>query len=194
VKRLVVGVLVGGHARRFGGLAKGLLRAPDTNEPIVSRLARISREAIPDSEFVLVGDASKYVELGHESVADDPEGVGPIGALISLLSHAKRLDRDALALAADLPFVTRELVTRLAHHAAESSAVAPRVNGIWHPLFARYRSEPSLEAARSVLAAGHRALHRVLGQLGASAAELPLTPDEAALLRDWDTPGDVPRG
>lgn len=191
MNRIVVGVFVGGRARRLGGLAKGLLRAPDTNEPIVSRLARVSREALPDSTFVLVGDASKYSELGYEAIADDPEGVGPIGALIALLSHSTRVGRDAMALAADLPFVSRDLVSRLAEHAPASSAVAPRMNGIWQPLFARYRSDASLEAARTVLATGHRALHRVLARLGSSAAELPLTPEEAALLADWDTPGDV---
>jgi molybdopterin-guanine dinucleotide biosynthesis protein A len=194
VKQIVAGVFVGGRARRFGGLAKGLLRAPDTNEPIVSRLARVTREAIPDSKFVLVGDARNYAALGHDSIADEPEGVGPIGALIALLSHAARIDRDAIAFAADLPFVSRDLVSRLALHAPDSSAVAPRVNGIWHPMFARYRSEPSLDAARTVLATGSHALHRVLSQLGSSAAELPLTPVEAELLRDWDAPGDVSGG
>jgi molybdopterin-guanine dinucleotide biosynthesis protein A len=189
----VVGVFVGGRALRLGGVAKGLLRAPGTGEPIVSRLARISREAIPDSEFVLVGDASEYGELGYASIADDPKGVGPIGALIALLSHAHRLGRDAIALAADLPFVSRDLVVRLSEHAPASAAVAPRIDGIWHPLFARYESVRSLAAARTTLAEGNRALHRVLSELGASAAELPLTPDEAALLRDWDTPEDVER-
>jgi molybdopterin-guanine dinucleotide biosynthesis protein A len=189
----VVGVFVGGRATRLGGLAKGLLRAPDTDEPLVSRLARISREAFPKSEFVLVGDARAYEELGFASIADDPKGVGPIGALIALLDHAQRLGRDSIALAADLPFVTRDLVARLAEHAPESAAVAPRVDGIWQPLFARYESERTIVAARATLAEGHRALHRVLTRLGAAAAELPFTPDETALLADWDTPEDVDR-
>lgn len=193
MNKLVVGVFVGGRALRLGGLAKGLLRAPDTNEPLVARLARISREALSDSEFVLVGDAREYTELGYASISDDPKGVGPIGALIALLSHAGQLGRDAIALAADLPFVSRELVTRLAEHAPESAAVAPRVDGIWHPLFARYESERSLVAARKTLAEGKRALHSVLSHLGTSATELPLTPAEAALLDDWDTPEDVER-
>jgi molybdopterin-guanine dinucleotide biosynthesis protein A len=189
----VIGVFVGGRATRFGGLAKGLLRAPETREPLVSRLARIGREALPNSELVLVGDAHAYEELGYASIADDPQGVGPIGALIALLNHAQRLGRDAIVLAADLPFVTRELVVRLAEHAPESAAVAPRVDGVWQPLFARYESERSLVAARATLAEGNRALHRVLSRLGASAAELPVTAEETALLADWDTPEDVGR-
>ena len=194
VSKFLVGVFVGGRAVRLGGLAKGLLRAPDTDEPLVSRLARISHEAILDSEFVLVGDARDYADLGYASIADDPKGVGPIGALIALLSHAKRLGRDAIALAADLPFVSRELLVRLAEHSPGSAVVAPRVDGMWHPLFARYESERALVAARTTLAEGHRALHRVLTRLGETATELPLTQDEAALLKDWDTPEDIGRG
>src|SRR5262245_57454884 len=151
MNKLLVGVFVGGRAVRLGGAAKGLLRAPGTNEPLVSRLARVTREAIPDSEFVLVGDAHDYAELGYASIADEPRGVGPLGALIALLSHAEQRGRDAIALAADLPFVSRELVTRLAEHSPESAAVAPLVDGIWHPLFARYESGRSLVAARRIL-------------------------------------------
>ena len=73
MKLFVVGVFVGGRATRLGGLAKGLLRAPDTDEPLVSRLARISRQALPRSEFVLVGDARAYDELGFASIADEHE-------------------------------------------------------------------------------------------------------------------------
>lgn len=194
MNKLLVGVFVGGRAVRLGGLAKGLLRAPDTEEPLVSRIARISREAIVDSEFVLVGDARDYEVLEHASIADDPQGVGPIGALIALLSRASLLGRDAIAIAADMPFVSRELLTRLAEHAPGSAVVAPRVDGIWHPLFARYESERGLVAARATFAEGHRALHRVLSRLGSSAVELPLSPEEAALLKDWDTPEDVGHG
>ncbi len=190
-ENLVIGVFVGGRAVRFGGVPKGLLLAPDTNEPIVSRLARITRETLPTSEFVLVGDADAYASLGYESIVDDPTGVGPIGALVALLSHAHARGRHAIALAADLPFVSTELVLRVAEHAPGCDAVAPRIDGLWHPLFARYASEPALHAARAVLAEGQRALHRVFAKLGPRAGELPLDPGEAALLRDWDRPEDV---
>src|SRR4051812_34952762 len=34
------GLFIGGQARRMGGVAKGLLAAPDTGEPLVARLRR----------------------------------------------------------------------------------------------------------------------------------------------------------
>jgi molybdopterin-guanine dinucleotide biosynthesis protein A len=192
-KKLVIGVFVGGRAARLGGVPKGLLRTADTNEPIVTRLARIGREALPGAELVLVGNAADYTELGHEAIADEPEGVGPLGGLLALLSRALTSRCDAVALAGDLPFVSHELLVRLAQHAPEGAVVAPRLDGVWHPLFARYRSAPCLAAARTVLARNERALHRVIAELGPRAHELPLLPEEAALLGDWDTPDDVVR-
>jgi molybdopterin-guanine dinucleotide biosynthesis protein A len=189
--RFLVGVLIGGQVLRMGGVPKGLLPAPDTNEPLVTRLARISGDALPTSEFVLVGDASPYAHLGFQSIPDEPPGIGPIGALIALLSRALRTNMDVIALATDLPFVTSSLIERLALHAPTAVAIAPRVDGLWQPLFARYRSEPSLVAAKRVVATRRYALHRVLAELGADASELPLTVDEQLLLRDWDTPTDV---
>jgi molybdopterin-guanine dinucleotide biosynthesis protein A len=176
------------------GVPKGLLPAPDTNEPLVSRLARVSAEALPGSEFVLVGDASPYAHLGYRSIPDEPSGIGPIGALSALVSDAVRTRTDVVALATDLPFVSSALVRRLAEYETTAAALAPRIDGRWQPLFARYASLPTLEAVRKVIDAGHYALHRVLSELGSEACELPVTPDEALLLRDWDTPSDVGRG
>lgn len=194
MSRFLVGVFVGGRAVRLGGIPKGLLAAPDTDEPIVSRLARVCREALPECEVVLVGDASSYAHLAHHSIPDRPPGVGPIGGLIALLSSAVACGASAIAVATDLPYVSRELVTRLSLHAPSAAAVAPRVDDLWQPLFARYDGERSLSAAKAVLAGGHRALHRVLSALGSEVAELPVTPEETLLLRDWDTPNDVGGG
>jgi len=193
VSTFLIGILVGGRARRLGGIPKGLLPTSDTGEPIVVRLARICREVISDSELVLVGDARDYAHLHYASIEDEPPGIGPIGALASLLSAAARSDRDEIVLAADLPFVSRRLVERLATHAPDALAVAPRIDNMWQPLFARYRSVPCLETTTRIVEKGHRALHRVLSELGSSVAELPLTAEEAGELRDWDTPDDVVR-
>jgi molybdopterin-guanine dinucleotide biosynthesis protein A len=195
MSRIFVGVFVGGRAVRLGGVPKGLLLpAPDSGEPIVARLARISREAIPNSEFVLVGDARAYAHFGHHSIDDAPSGIGPIGALIALLDRARIEQADAIALAADMPFVSRELVSRLATHAPGAAAVAPRIDGLWQPLFARYRSDVVWEAATRVVSSGRRALHHVLSYMGAASVELPLSEKEALELRDWDTPADVTGG
>jgi molybdopterin-guanine dinucleotide biosynthesis protein A len=184
---MLVGIFVGGAASRMGGVAKGLLLARDRPEPLVSRLARIAGEALPGCEIVLVGRSDAYRQLEWRALDDAPGRSGPIAGLVALLETAARGERTAIALACDLPAAPRELIARLATHMPGAAAVAPRLAGRWQPLFARYAPGPCLAAAQSTSAPW-----RVLDAV--HAAELPLTDDERALLRDWDTPGDVERG
>jgi molybdopterin-guanine dinucleotide biosynthesis protein A len=170
----------------MGGAAKGLLLARDRPEPLVVRLARIAGETIPDCEIVLVGRNAAYAELAWPVLDDAPGRTGPIAGLISLLRAAEERNCRALALACDFASVTRELLERLVTHAPQAAAVAPRMAGIWEPLFARYAPERCLPAARDA-----RAPWRVLEAVGA--AELPLSDAEHGLLHDWDTPDDVQR-
>jgi molybdopterin-guanine dinucleotide biosynthesis protein A len=188
---LLVGILVGGQATRMGGAAKGLLAAPDTGEALAARLVRICRAAIPRAELVLGGDAPAYATLGLQMVADDPAGQGPLGALHALLGRAERTNRDVIALACDLPYVTTELVGRLATHAPDAPAVAARAGGLWQPLFARYDAALCRPLSKDLLSADRRALRGVLELLGERAVELPVAADETRLLDDWDAPADV---
>ncbi len=175
----------------MGGRAKGLLAAPDGTGNLVERLARTARRAMPGAEILLVGDTSEYEEVPIASLTDEPAGIGPLGGLCALLSGA--LDRrvDAVALACDLPHVSDELLQKLAGAAPGAPAVAPRPDGIWQPLFARYSAVPSLAAALATIDAGERALHRVLGRVDTHVLDL----DDAELrtLRDWDCPEDQKR-
>ena len=188
---LLVGLLVGGRATRMGGAPKGLLASPDTGEPIAGRLARVCREALGDVDVVLLGNASAYAALALPDLPDDPPDSGPLGGLAALLAEASRRGRHALALAADLPYVTRDLVISIAGHAPGAPAVAPRAAGRWQPLFARYAPDRCLPIARSLLAEGRRAAHGILDELGGEAAVLLLDDEQTRLLDDWDTPEDV---
>jgi molybdopterin-guanine dinucleotide biosynthesis protein A len=191
---IVFGIFVGGRATRFGGVAKGLLPAPDTGEPIVERLAALVRAARADAEVMLVGAAGAYEAVRIDVIPDSPGGVGPIGGLAALVEHAAaRGAPAAVALAGDMPSVTLKLLERLLLHAPEADAVAPRLDDKWHPLFARYRPEPALAAVERCLASGRLGLYRVLADLGDGAVQLPVTPEEALALRDWDEPGDIRR-
>jgi molybdopterin-guanine dinucleotide biosynthesis protein A len=118
---------------------------------------------------------------------DPPGEGGPLGGLVSLLSDAG--DGQAIALACDMPFFTRDLLGRLATHAPSASAVAPRRDGAWEPFFARYDPPRALPAARARLARGALSLQGLLDDLRAE--ELPLGAGEPALLDDWDLPEDV---
>jgi molybdopterin-guanine dinucleotide biosynthesis protein A len=179
----LAGVFVGGAATRMGGAPKGLLRLPG-GETLVQRW-RALLEA-EGARVVLVGAGDAYRSLGLEILEDDPPGIGPIGGLVSLLHRAE--GGVGIAVACDMPFVTSALLGRLLA-AAPAPVVAPRREGRWEPLFARYDSARVLPLARAHVAGGRRALHDLLYASGA--VELPLTVDEAAQLRDWDSPADV---
>ena len=179
----LAGVFVGGAGKRMGGVAKGLLVAP-SGETLVARwqslLARVG------TDVVLVGARGEYAHLGLPMLDDDPPGVGPLGGLAALLGRAGA--RPALAVACDMPFVGEALLRRpLA--APPAPGVAPRRDGRWEPLLARYDAARVLPVVRAHLAQGRHALQGALDAAGA--VELALVLGELAELRDWDTPEDV---
>jgi molybdopterin-guanine dinucleotide biosynthesis protein A len=193
MKKLLIGLLVGGKATRLGGLAKGLLPAPDTGEPLVARLVRLCRDGAAGADIVLVGEAGPYGVLGLPALADDPPGIGPLGALAALLADASARGTDALAVACDLPYMTRSLVTSIRLHAPDAPAVAPRPGGTWQPLFARYAAGECLPIARALVREGRLAARGILEALGERAVALPLEEAETAMLDDWDAPEDLRR-
>lgn len=185
---MIVGILVGGRSSRMGGAPKGLLPAPDGTGSLVERLARVAHQAVPFARVLLVGEAAPYAHLGLPTLADAVTGAGPIGGLLALLEAG---EPRIIALSCDLPYLEPALVERLLHHAPERAAVAPRLDGRWEPLCARYDAADSSAAVRAALSASERSLQRVFGRLGERAEELPLAPGEREQLRDWDRPEDM---
>jgi molybdopterin-guanine dinucleotide biosynthesis protein A len=192
---LVVGIFVGGRGSRLGGVAKGWLQAPGSNQSLIERLLEELERAVPDAEIVLVGGAEAYQSLGLPAVSDAPGGVGPLGGLLGLFEYAAgRGARFALALSCDLPRLSAAVLARLAQESTDWSALVTAQAGVRNPLIARYAVAEALPAAREVLSRGARSLQAVLDALGRSVAVLPLTNAEQALLDDWDTTEDVHRG
>jgi len=192
VTTLAVGILVGGHGRRLGGVAKGLLPAPDSDATLIERLLRQLASALPGAPIVLVGLAEAYASLGLKALADHPPGIGPLGGIVSLLEHAEGLGADAaLSLTCDLPRVDAALLGRLALESPHADALVTAQAGFRNPLVARYRVRAALPAARRVMADGSRSVQAVLDALGDGVVTLPLSADEEARLVDWDSPEDV---
>jgi molybdopterin-guanine dinucleotide biosynthesis protein A len=184
----VLGIFVGGRGRRMGGVQKALLRVPGDAEPLLSRLARRGRDA--GLEVVLVGSA----ELGDAAggmlqLSDAVPGIGPLGGLSSLLAFA--MDRPALAIACDMPFVSSALLIRLAREAPEAALLAPRdpLTRKWQAMFARYASARLRPCVQAALERGEHSFQTLFER--APNVELLLDPSEHAQLRDWDTPGDL---
>lgn len=180
----IAGIFVGGAGSRMGGRAKGMMRAPG-GATIVDRWLAVLRSVGVD-HVVLVGRREAYASSPLETIDDEPGGIGPLGGLSALLRRAG--DAHALALACDMPFVSSALTERLLA-APDAPIVAPRRGALWEPLFARYQPALVLPIALRRVAAGRLALQGLLEEAGA--AQLPLEPDEADELRDWDTIEDT---
>src|SRR5262249_36205829 len=147
-------------------------------------LVSVCREAVGDPDLVLVGAASAYDDLGLSALADDPAGVGPLGGLRALLLAAKsRGASHALALACDLARLGAPLVRRLATESPEATFLAPREEGLWHTLIARYGVAPALDAVDRALLAREHALQGVVHQLGDGVRELIIDEAERDELR-----------
>ena len=183
---VIAGVFVGGRGTRFGGAPKGLLVAPDGGT-LLDRWCAVLREA--SVQVVLVGRHEAYASLDLETLDDDPAGIGPLGGLVALLKRAARTHGgQALALACDMPFVSTALVGRLIA-APPAVVVAPRRDGHWEPLCARYDAIRVLPHALARVTTGRHKLQPLLDEVGALA--LRAEPADARELHDWDDPGDA---
>jgi molybdopterin-guanine dinucleotide biosynthesis protein A len=191
--RVVVGIFVGGQARRLGGIAKGLLATPD-GRSIAARMIDVISEAVPGALVYLVGNASAYAGLGLPALEDTPPGIGPLGGLVALLRRADQTNHEgALALSCDLPAIDAEFLRRLSNESPGALALAPKVDSErWSPLSARYLTG-ALPALEALIAAGEHSLQRVFERLGERAVEMVTTREELERLVDWDTPEDVNR-
>jgi molybdenum cofactor guanylyltransferase len=177
---MLAGLFVGGRGSRMGGIHKGLLTRD--GEPIVVRLARVARAAGLEPVWVgLRDDAYRQALPGLREIPDAIPGIGPPGGLLGLLAHGS-----AIALACDMPFVSTDLLLRLRDDQPDALVLAPRFDGFWEPLCARYDGSVRAGLARAI-AAGTRSLQPFLSAL--PARELAL--ENRDELRDWDTPDDL---
>jgi molybdopterin-guanine dinucleotide biosynthesis protein A len=187
---LVVGLFVGGRGSRFGGVAKGNLKLPG-GVRLVERLSSVCNSVLPDAPLVLVGQHAEYHRLALPALRDTPEGIGPLGGLRSLLDFAaERRCAGAIALACDLPYVTPELLRRIADEVPSALALAPRDGGLFYPLTARY-SVRALPAVIDAVLAREHSLQKLFARLGDGAGSLSLNDAERLALRDWDSPEDL---
>lgn len=183
--RILAGIFVGGASSRMHGRPKGLLPSPGGGPPLVERWRRMFELA--GIAHVLVGRRTDYGDIPIAVIEDEPPGIGPLGGLAGLLRAGRA--GQVIAVACDMPFVTDELVRRLIDHPSTAAAVAPRREGRWEPLFARYDAARALPVVLRRVAGPSHSLQGVLDEL--SAEELVLSAEERPRLRDWDTPRDM---
>ena len=177
-------VLSGGGAARLGGADKASIEVGGRT------LLERSLHALADvPEIVVVGPevpASRPVTFTRE----DPVGGGPAAGLLAGLRCFARKPSWVVALAVDMPLVSRDTIGRLREAAVDDGAVLVDPAGRVQYLCAAY-SVASLERAalESETGSGHGVAMRQL-VAGLRLAQVAATADES---RDLDTWEDLTR-
>lgn len=178
-------ILAGGGARRLGGVDKPALVVGGR-----SLLDRAIAAATGASQIVVVGPArptAAEVSWARES----PPGGGPVAAIKAGLAVLDTGAEIVVVLAADLPLISPDIVSRLVvklarRHDADAVAAASE-DGRVQPLVAAYRRAPLARALRDLGDVSDRPVREVLARLAVDV----LVDDAAAC--DIDTPDDLRR-
>src|SRR5712692_7772449 len=154
-------ILVGGRSSRMGKDKSRLLFSGQT---AVDRIATELRSAT--AQVFLVGSGYEEAASDLEMVPDTHERWGALGGIHAALG-AGRADW-ALIVACDLPFVTRDLFSRLQTLSQRESpdAVVPiQSDGRPQPLCALYRCAPCLLEAERLIARGEHTPRALLANV-----------------------------
>jgi molybdopterin-guanine dinucleotide biosynthesis protein A len=183
---VTIAILAGGESRRMGQDKADIVVAGET---LLRRTVRLAREVCP-----------RVMVVGRVTPADSPfpdvpfypdaiMGKGPVGGLVTALSHAE--SNAVLLVACDLPRLTTDAL-RWALGAADELAplthgLVTVVDGQREPVFSVYVTAcvPIIDAQ---LAAGRRSLMAIINAGQFAFADAP--PEVAAALGDIDTPED----
>jgi molybdenum cofactor guanylyltransferase len=103
--KTAAGILAGGRARRFNGIAKGMLRDRH-DETIARRLELAIRQSGLEDIVLLTNDRLSYESLGIPILPDLRPGFGPLAAIESGLEHFASSRGAMLFVACDLPNLT----------------------------------------------------------------------------------------
>ncbi|MCZ2816978.1 molybdenum cofactor guanylyltransferase [Modestobacter sp. VKM Ac-2984] len=177
-------VLAGGRAARLGGQPK-----PQLDVGGRTMLAAVLA-AVRNADPVVVVGPPQPVPEGVVLVREVPAGGGPVPALAAGLAAVG--DAEVVAvLAADLPFLTRDLVTALRRQLAEDGMLVVDDTGRDQLLLGVWRTAALRDAVRDPRP--HTPLRAVLSPLSVGRHRPGTTPGRPAPWTDCDTPADLAR-
>lgn len=157
-------VLAGGRSTRMG-IDKGLINF--NGKPLISYVL----EAIEPlcSTILISTNKPEYAAFGYPLIADQHQGIGPMGGLHAGLLASK--DADNLLLSCDMPLVDANLLDTLLIHRMNYQAVIPVVNGQPFPICAYY-NKSSLAILEAEISAGLYKMQFFLKKLHAHELQL----------------------
>jgi molybdopterin-guanine dinucleotide biosynthesis protein A len=176
-------VLAGGRAARLGGQAKPQLEVGGR-----SMLSTVLT-AVAGAEARIVVGPAQPVPPGVVVVCEQPPGGGPVAALRAGLAEVRTAVVGVFA--ADLPFLTAELVEELRERLAADGVLVVDEGGRDQLLLGLWRTDRLRVAVAD--AAGPTSVRRVLAPLTATRFRPAVVPGQPAPWTDCDTPGELAR-
>ena len=122
-------VLAGGASKRMG-FNKALVEI--NGEPLISKVANSLNRAGVVNLKIVGGESKAFTLLGHECLADEYPGEGPLGGIITALNHFNSEGKKhVLIVACDLPNISEDLIGKMIEHSLKEpkSIVIPLVDG-----------------------------------------------------------------
>jgi molybdopterin-guanine dinucleotide biosynthesis protein A len=169
---VTIAILCGGQSRRMGE-DKGLKLF--LGRPLIERVvARVRR--LSSAITLITNRPNDYAFLGLHMFGDETPGLGPLGGMLTALTHCQS-SRLAL-IACDMPFVNPSLLAHAAKLLEDDlfDAAVPLTPNGYEPLHAVYRTSACLPAVQAAIDARELSLHKLLASLNMRA----ITPDECA--------------
>ena len=152
-------LLAGGESRRMG---RDKAAVVFRDEPLWRRQLRILRDLGPEKVFVSARTESSWLPADTELLLDEPPSRGPLSGLTKAFHQMQTTH--LVALAVDMPFVTREQLCFLWTLASEGRGVVPMIGERAEPLAAVYPVEAAVDFA-AALAGTDFSLQRIIRKL-----------------------------
>lgn len=182
-------ILVGGQARRLGGVDKSQLAV--AGRTVLDRQLSALHTLV--DRILVVGHAgSPALPGGLEAVADLWPGCGSLGGICTALRVARA---PVLVLACDMPFVTTAFLAHVREAISGVDAAMPRSAGRLHPLCAAY-GEACLDPMRRRIESGRLKVVDALDGLRVreiGPGEVAGFDPDGLLLMNLNTPEDFAR-
>jgi molybdopterin-guanine dinucleotide biosynthesis protein A len=179
---LSAAILAGGHGRRLGGVAKGLILVD--GKPIIARVAEMLTPFVGEI-IIISNDPQAYRFLELPIFPDDEADRGPLQGIVTALQKAA-VDR-VLVVPCDMPYITESAIRTLLSYAPDAEAVVPLSAKGWEPLFAVY-SRVCLPTALAVLNSGRRRVIELLPEV--NTVYIPAENFEDSLWFNINNPAD----
>jgi molybdopterin-guanine dinucleotide biosynthesis protein A/rhodanese-related sulfurtransferase len=171
------------------GADKALLEVDGT--PMAVTVADALRAAGADpAVWAIGGDTAALIGLGLDPLPDDWPGEGPLGGILTAISHRTSPYDVLVVLACDLPGITPAAVTAVAEALARTpnaGVAVPVVAGRREPLVAAWRPVVAHAPVSRLFHRGERAVHAVLDAAGV----VEVDGVDALAVRNVNLPSDL---